>query len=271
LTEVTQSTVTAFFDRESEMGRRLLPDPDTVSGLGSYRKYERAAAMMAEPGIRDVLDVGCNRGSIEFLFHSLFSDTAGTKRIAGVDVSEKAIDQARELSLPNCSFRSYDGSRLPYESGEFDLVVLVEVLEHVPNKRELLAEIFRVLRRGGCLFLTTPNPACWALRAELSTWRVLRAILRRSPIAKDLFVSQPDLLRLLREVGFEVPDAESIYAWPHLYFYFLGWSFFPPLPPKALFRYQSFCVRAFGRRRLPEWLSRRLHWTLSAVVSKTSG
>ncbi|MEO8429897.1 MAG: methyltransferase domain-containing protein [Acidobacteriota bacterium] len=271
MTEVTQSTVTAFFDRESEMGRRLLPDPATVSGLGSYRKYEQAASMMAEPGVRDALDVGCNRGSIEYLFHSLFGAKSGAKRIEGVDVSEKAIEQARELALPNCTFRSYDGSRLPFGDAEFDLAVLVEVLEHVPNKKELLGEISRVLRPGGRLFLTTPNPFCWALRAELGTWRQLRRLFRRPAIAKDLFVSIRDLVELLHEAGFSVPDPESLYSWPHLYFFFLGWSVVPPLPPKALTRYQSYCVRALGRRRLPEWLSRRLHWTLSGVVTKSNG
>src|SRR5262249_52553087 len=78
-----QTSVTEFFDREATHGRCLLPDRSGVSGFGTYRKYQKAAAMMAEEKVERVLDVGCNRGSIEALFQSLYPSAVSTTRIDG--------------------------------------------------------------------------------------------------------------------------------------------------------------------------------------------
>ena len=56
---VTSETVEAHFDQEALHGRRLFPDRNTVSGLGTWRKYERAADLMADPLVHDVIDIGC--------------------------------------------------------------------------------------------------------------------------------------------------------------------------------------------------------------------
>jgi len=109
---VTPATILAYFDGEAVKGRRLLPDRATVSGMGTYRKYRQAVAFMADAAVTSVLDVGCNRGSIEFLFHELHPAEAATTTINGIDISSKAIEQATALELRNCAFRTYDGSSL---------------------------------------------------------------------------------------------------------------------------------------------------------------
>jgi SAM-dependent methyltransferase len=47
--------------------------------------------------------------------------------------------------------------RLPYDDASFDVVLLVEVIEHLENHRAALGELARVLKPGGVLILTTPN------------------------------------------------------------------------------------------------------------------
>ena len=47
--------------------------------------------------------------------------------------------------------------RLPYDDASFDVVLLIEVIEHLENHRVALGELARVLRPGGLLILTTPN------------------------------------------------------------------------------------------------------------------
>lgn len=51
-----------------------------------------------------------------------------------------------------------DGSRLDIADGIFDVVVMSEVLEHVPNCYDTLSEIGRVLKPKGRLIITVPNP-----------------------------------------------------------------------------------------------------------------
>jgi SAM-dependent methyltransferase len=50
-----------------------------------------------------------------------------------------------------------DGTRLPFKERTFDTVYSLDVIEHVPDERPLIAEALRVLRPGGRLVLTTPN------------------------------------------------------------------------------------------------------------------
>ncbi len=47
--------------------------------------------------------------------------------------------------------------RLPYNDASFDIVLLVEVIEHLENHRVALGELARILKPGGVLILTTPN------------------------------------------------------------------------------------------------------------------
>ena len=48
-----------------------------------------------------------------------------------VDISGEAIRRATSLELANCQFRVYDGVELPHPSGQFDLAIAIEVIEHV--------------------------------------------------------------------------------------------------------------------------------------------
>lgn len=47
--------------------------------------------------------------------------------------------------------------RLPYDDASFDVVLLIEVIEHLENHRAALGELARILKPGGVLILTTPN------------------------------------------------------------------------------------------------------------------
>lgn len=262
---VTSESVKAHFDQEALHGRRLFPARNTVSGLGTWRKYERAADLMADASVHDVIDIGCNRGSVEVLFKTRHPDRTASVHVAGVDVSSEAIAQARALGFDWCAFDAYDGRTLPYPDASFDLAILVEVLEHVIDKESLLREIRRVLRPNGVLYLTTPNPECLALRTESVMWRVLRWLARRPMPAKDQFITSRDLSATLDAVGLERVGSQS-FGWPHAFIKIWNWGVVPPLPPSWLYRYQQFCLRRFERPGVSEWVARRLYWSLVTLL-----
>lgn len=91
-----------------------------------------------------VLDFGCGAKPYESLFPH-------ASQYIGVDIKTSGHDHKNsKVDI------FYDGATLPFEDGGFDGVVSFEVLEHVFNPVEVLAEIHRVLRPGGVLLLSVP-------------------------------------------------------------------------------------------------------------------
>jgi SAM-dependent methyltransferase len=98
---------------------------------------------------RRVLDLGCGRGDSvdQFRLHS-----PGVEWI-GVDIAGSQEVQQRRRS--DATFVTYDGERVPFPNGSFDLVYSRQVLEHVPDPLGHLREITRVLRNGGAFIGST--------------------------------------------------------------------------------------------------------------------
>jgi 2-polyprenyl-3-methyl-5-hydroxy-6-metoxy-1,4-benzoquinol methylase len=99
------------------------------------------------PDDRKVLDVSCKKGEIASELKALGFSVRGTNFS---DVAEKLdgieVDQGVDLL-----------KGLPYADSSFDVVLLVEVIEHLENHRVAIGELARVLKPGGVLILTTPN------------------------------------------------------------------------------------------------------------------
>lgn len=77
----------------------------------------------------------------------------------GVDYSPLAVGYAKEhYRRPNLAFAVMDAQMLALAAGTADLVVAFEVFEHLEDPEQFLQECRRVLRPGGRLILSTPNP-----------------------------------------------------------------------------------------------------------------
>jgi SAM-dependent methyltransferase len=104
-----------------------------------------------------VLDFGCGPGGMLPLIEQRNAVAYGCDRdyrmvkyVAGV------FGQAQVLV--------YDGNTLPYQDGQFDVVVASHVLPHVGQPEESLRELARVTREGGRLGVICPNYWHWLLR-----------------------------------------------------------------------------------------------------------
>ena len=99
---------------------------------------------------RAVLDVGAGDGRYLRFFQSRLAGAL----VVGCEISLTRAKRMRAKGLRVVVARS---EQLPFRDGAFDLVTLVEVLEHTQSPARSLEEVRRVLGRGGRLALTTPN------------------------------------------------------------------------------------------------------------------
>jgi 2-polyprenyl-6-hydroxyphenyl methylase/3-demethylubiquinone-9 3-methyltransferase len=145
-----------------------------------------------------VLDLGCAGG---FMAEALEDRGA---RVTGIDPAKEAVAAARAHAEGRQI--TYDvgvGEDLPYRDGTYDVVVCVDVLEHVQDLARVLSEIARVLRPGGLFMFDTinRNPV-----ARLATITVAEDVLRLLPKGThdpDMFIKPKELKAALVKTGLE--------------------------------------------------------------------
>jgi len=95
-----------------------------------------------------IADLGCGYGSV--------SGTLVLKghRVYGVDIGDAALRALSERGIH--AIKGDLAHTMPIADGTMDIVLLLDVLEHVFNPLWLLAEVRRLLREGGALVITVP-------------------------------------------------------------------------------------------------------------------
>jgi len=145
------------------------------------------------PTARTLLDMGCGTGSVLEAIRRNHPSIV----LAGCDVRFTTLSAARQRAN-DIRFFAADTFALPYES-EFDVVVALDVLEHIDDDRAALVALRNVLKPGGGLILTVPqHPWLWSQVDDFSCHR------RRYVRA--------DLEAKIREAGFELLRVTSMFA-----------------------------------------------------------
>ncbi len=105
------------------------------------------------PSTGKILEVGVWDGSIISHYRPQFQG-----EICGLDISMEAMEKALPL-LAEAKSCDLNRDPIPWEEATFDAVVCNEVIEHLVDTDRLLEELFRVIKPGGRLILSTPNLA----------------------------------------------------------------------------------------------------------------
>jgi SAM-dependent methyltransferase len=127
----------------------------TVPGLAEenywFRRHEVVYRRLADRCVgRDVLEAGSGEG----YGADLIADVA--RHVIGLDYDDSAVAHVR-TRYPRVDMRQGNLAELPLPSASIDVVVNFQVIEHLWDQGQFVAECLRVLRPGGVLLMSTPN------------------------------------------------------------------------------------------------------------------
>jgi SAM-dependent methyltransferase len=193
------------FSVDEPSGHAVMPltGERTVPGLVEenywFRRHEVVYQRLADRCTgRDVLEAGAGEG----YGADLIADLA--RRVVGLDYDESAVAHVR-ARYPRVDMRHGNLAALPMADGEFDVVVNFQVIEHLWDQGQFVAECRRVLRPSGALLMSTPN-------------RITFSPGRDTPInpfhTREL--NAAELTELLTDNGFAVQAMLGVFHGPRL-------------------------------------------------------
>lgn len=144
-----------------------------------------------------VLEVGSGQG----IFAKRLSDQY-TCQVTGVDISAKSVKYAQErYTNKRLKFVKAEAGKLPFRNNFFDFVVSFDTLEHIQDQKTAVAEMVRVLKKGGKILIYTlnKNDNC---TLDWFWERLGFDIYKRAAHSRDLFVDPKELERKLSKKFF---------------------------------------------------------------------
>ena len=131
-----------------------------------------------------ILDLGCGTGGVLTALKSLGS-------IYALDKTNQALTKAKSRGIKNLTRHNLDNLPLPFKKNQFDLILTLDVLEHLRNPETTIIDIKRILKPSGYLIITVP-----AYKYLFSYWDKM--------VGHKTRYSQKGVTRLVRKTGFKV-------------------------------------------------------------------
>jgi len=176
-------------------------DDINKSTYSYFRRFTDSFKMSCVKDNDYMLDICCRTGNGAVYY-------AKRRKIKGIamDVSDKMLNIASHFfRRENVNFKTkrFISYPLPLKDNSFDVVLSLETIEHMPYPQTFIKELYRVLKPGGELILSTPN-VLW----EPVHWFAAVTGIHHSE-GPHRFIPRKKLLKFLRKAGFKIKNEKT--------------------------------------------------------------
>lgn len=151
------------------------------------------------------LDIGCGPGYFLTAAQKMGFD------VHGLDPSDYIVTQARKTWGDRVQLGLIESAN--YQPESFDLVVAFDTFEHIYDPKKFLAAIHRVLKPGGVLAITTPDPTSLLAKVTGKNWVSFK-------LPEHIFYWSPDTIRKILAEHFDVLEVRRAGQYATLGFLF---------------------------------------------------
>jgi len=188
--------IRAYFNEKAAIWDKTVAERDTT------RLERMAKRLKIKPG-SIVLDVGTGTG---VFIHFLLREMGKGGRIIALDFAEKMLRRARAKGFNgNIDYLCADVTNIPLGNEIFDIIVCYSSFPHFQDKSRALAEMNRVIKRGGRLLI-----------CHTSSRASINEIHRQIPaVENDIIPDEGEMQIILLRAGFtevKIDDSESYLA-----------------------------------------------------------
>lgn len=178
------------------------------------RRIQEVGEWAAQEKPTRALELGCGPAEVSALLSKLHGNKCF---VVSLDLNVGFASLARAIMRANggeSRFVVGNATRLPVAAEAFDMLITMEMVEHVPQWRDFLFEAARILKPGGCLIVSTPTRAgfhSWMKRIWqfFTGWeKVNQACLRGEGSDYEKFLSRAEVVEAAEKAGFEFEDAK---------------------------------------------------------------
>lgn len=173
-----------YFDQKAATHGASVKSSDYFDDTSFFVQRDHILKWLGDMEGREILDAGCGVGA--------FSEPwTRANTVHGVDFSEKSLEFAAMRGLKTSTG---DLGALPFESGKFDMVVCIGVIQLIEDYEPVVTELARVTKPGGTLLIQTLH--------RDSLQRRLLGLFERSK-KFDRMYAMGDLARVFARLGFD--------------------------------------------------------------------
>jgi len=144
-----------------------------------------------------ILDVGCKDGYLLKLIRSRNKSC----KCYGIDINLELFE-----TIEKCDVREADVTNLPFENNYFDVIFVLDILEHVKEIDKAIEEIKRVLKTNGHVILSGPT--------ETWFYKLCRLFYRRKIVHEEHVLIVYEIEKKFQEKGFQLMNQKSLPGFP---------------------------------------------------------